>query len=62
MAKVDLKTGKLNSEWEYIWNGTGGLVCFNTFSADRCYFTYTFLAPRLLKALISTTKMGGITC
>lgn len=26
LAKVDLSTGKLNSEWEAIWNGTGGLV------------------------------------
>ncbi|KAF2271588.1 xylosidase : arab-like proteininofuranosidase [Westerdykella ornata] len=26
MAKVDLKTGKVKSDWKKIWNGTGGLA------------------------------------
>lgn len=37
LAKVDLKTGTVLSNWTNLWNGTGGIVCKTEFQ-DALYW------------------------
>lgn len=58
LAKVDMKTGKVLSNWTNLWNGTGGIVSvIENFMSD----SVTDRGGRLQKVLIFSKRMAGIT-
>lgn len=56
LAKVNLTTGKLQSNWTNLWAGTGGLVKHRGPS-----YAPLLTATRHLKGRISIARMGTIT-
>jgi hypothetical protein len=58
LAKVNIETGEVLSNWTNLWNGTGGIVRIANF------FMHDWVADadsRLQKVPISSKKMAGTT-